>query len=107
MTQVFSFLRFPIEFIFPSKELMSKATFVSEIPNEIKGNEVPTLNLVKSMLTSENISDRITEFNKTKVNLRFRINDFTFIFLSGVMIPNYAYFHNLHKFCLLINVYKK
>ena len=41
---------------------MSKATFVSEIPSKIEGNEVPTLNLVKSMLTSENISDRIKEF---------------------------------------------
>ena len=41
---------------------MSKATFVNEIPSKIEGNEVPTLNLVKSMLTSENISDRIKEF---------------------------------------------
>ena len=37
---------------------MSKATFVSEIPNEIKGNEVPTLNLVKSM-----IPEVVHEFN--------------------------------------------
>ena len=29
---------------------MNKATFVNEIPNEIKGNEVPTLNLVKTMI---------------------------------------------------------
>ena len=41
---------------------MNKATFVNEIPTKIEGNEVPTLNLVKSLLTSENISDRITEF---------------------------------------------
>ena len=41
---------------------MNKATFVNEIPSKIEGNEVPTLNLVKSMLTSENISDRISEF---------------------------------------------
>ena len=47
---------------------MSKATFVSEIPDKIEGNEVPTLNLVKSMLTSENISDRIPEFNLRDVS---------------------------------------
>ena len=41
---------------------MNKATFVSEIPSKIEGNEVPTLNLVNNMLTSENISDRITEY---------------------------------------------
>ena len=34
---------------------MSKATFVNEIPNEIKGNEVPTVELVQKMITSENI----------------------------------------------------
>ena len=47
---------------------MNKATFVSEIPDKIEGNEVPTLNLVKSMLTSENISDRIPEFNLRDVS---------------------------------------
>ena len=41
---------------------MSKATFVSEIPDKIEGNEVPTLKLVKSMLTSENISNKVNEF---------------------------------------------
>ena len=29
---------------------MNKATFVNEIPSKIEGNEVPTLNLVKSMI---------------------------------------------------------
>ena len=31
---------------------MNKATFVSELPNNPTGNEVPTLNLVKSVLSS-------------------------------------------------------
>ena len=45
---------------------MSKATFVSEIPNEIKGNEVPTLNLVKSMIPDVVEENTITEYNKDK-----------------------------------------
>ena len=32
---------------------MNKATFVSEIPSKIEGNEVPTLNLVKRMLRED------------------------------------------------------
>ena len=35
---------------------MNKATFVSQIPDEIKGNEVPTLNLVKQLIGSNSSS---------------------------------------------------
>ena len=38
-------------FIFPSKK-MNKATFVSELPTNATGNEVPTLNLVKQLIGS-------------------------------------------------------
>ena len=38
---------------------MNKATFVNEIPNEIKGNEVPTLSLVKSMIPESKVQSNM------------------------------------------------
>ena len=45
---------------------MSKATFVSSIPSKIEGNEVPTLNLMKSMIpdvVKENTIKQYTNYS--------------------------------------------
>ena len=41
---------------------MSKATFVNEIPSKIEGNEVPTLNLVKSMIPEKLLISTTTQY---------------------------------------------
>ena len=53
-------------FIFPSKK-MNKATFVSELPTNATGNEVPTLNLVKSLISSPTQSSS-TQPQTTDIN---------------------------------------
>ena len=54
-------------FIFPSKK-MNKATFVSEIPSKIEGNEIPTLNLVKSLISSSSQGTIQSQSQTTDIN---------------------------------------
>ena len=54
-------------FIFPSKK-MNKATFVSELPQNPTGNEVPTLNLVKSLISSSSQGTIQSQPQSTDIN---------------------------------------